>query len=94
MPEMAGYPRTDAAQPTRVRLSMPANSEILDPDVGVLNEAQAAKYLSLSVFTLRRLREARTGPKVLQLSPRRIGYRKASLEAWLAKREEAQEAVS
>ena len=53
-------------------------------EVAVLDEPAAAKYIGISVFTLRRKRRDGTGPKIVQLSARRIGYRRATLDAWLA----------
>ena len=57
------------------------------PHLLVLTEAQAARLLGLSKFTLHRMRtDPQThgsGPKAIQLTARRIGYRRADLEAWL-----------
>ena len=74
------------------KLQTPEIDPVTDPGVAVLNEHQAAKYLGLSVFTLRRLHDPESkiqAPKKLQLSTNRIGYRKATLDAWLAERETA-----
>src|SRR4051794_31223980 len=56
----------------------------------VLNEHEAAKYLGLSVYSLRRMRYGKMpepAPPHLQLSPGRIGYRVATLDQWLQARE-------
>ena len=80
-------PNLRGARMTKPLKNSPADT--VPPDLLVLTEAQAARLLGVSVFTLRRMRKGGTGPKVLQLSDRRIGYRKASLEAWLTELEVA-----
>jgi len=52
----------------------------------IIMEGKAAEMLSLSVRTLQRLRVDGSGPPHIQLGLRRIGYRMADLEAWLASR--------
>lgn len=52
----------------------------------MLTPRAAAAALGLSETTLRRLRAAGTGPRMLRLSDRRLGYRREDLEAWLAQR--------
>jgi predicted DNA-binding transcriptional regulator AlpA len=59
----------------------------VDPNVAVLTEKEAAEYVRVALITFRRMRSRGEGPKVLQLSPRRIGFRRATLDAWLAARE-------
>jgi predicted DNA-binding transcriptional regulator AlpA len=60
-------------------------------DLLVLTEEQAARLIGLSKFTLHRMRtdpeKYGAGPKHLQLSTRRIGYRRAALEDWLRAQE-------
>jgi predicted DNA-binding transcriptional regulator AlpA len=63
----------------------------LPPDLAarrVISEQHAAELCGLSVATMRRMRQAGTGPAAVTLSSRRIGYRVATLDAWLAAREE------
>jgi predicted DNA-binding transcriptional regulator AlpA len=45
--------------------------------------AETADLLGISVPTLRRLIAAGTGPKVIRLSPRRLGIRDSDREAFL-----------
>lgn len=52
----------------------------------VLTEAEAAKMLTLSVPTLRRMRSEGTAPMFIRLGARRLGYRVADLDAWIASR--------
>ncbi|MGO4438447.1 helix-turn-helix transcriptional regulator [Rhizobium sp. RAF56] len=54
-----------------------------DIELAVLNEAQAAKHIGVSKPTLQRMRVRGEGPKVVHLSKRRIGYRRAELDDWL-----------
>ena len=58
-------------------------------DLQVISEEDAAAILGLSLATLRRCRMAGTGPQPVRLSTRRIGYRIATLRAWLAQQEGA-----
>lgn len=55
----------------------------------VITEAEAARALSLSLSTLRRLRKAGQGPRCVRLSARRLGYRRDDLAAWLEARNAA-----
>jgi predicted DNA-binding transcriptional regulator AlpA len=52
----------------------------------MMTEAEAAKMLCLSPRTMQRLRAEGAGPPFVQLTERRIGFRLADLEAWLASR--------
>lgn len=52
-------------------------------DLAVLTLKEAARIAALSEPTLRRVIKAGTGPRVLRLSPRRVGVRVADLRAWL-----------
>ena len=66
----------------------------LPPDVAhqrVLNEREAAKFLSLSPISLERLRKSGSGPRHVQLTERRLGYRISSLLQWLNERAAAGE---
>jgi predicted DNA-binding transcriptional regulator AlpA len=40
----------------------------------------------VSIPNLQRMRSNGTGPRYVQLSPRRIGYRRSDVEAWLTSR--------
>jgi predicted DNA-binding transcriptional regulator AlpA len=57
--------------------------EKLDP---ILSEKDLAKWLDTSRPTLQRQRSDGSGPPFVQLSERRIGYRKSAVEQWLAAR--------
>ncbi len=52
----------------------------------LLTERDLAVYLGLSLPTLQRQRAAGTGPRFIQLSERRIAYRRSDVDAWLAAR--------
>lgn len=56
---------------------------ILDP---ILSEEELAKWLDTSRPTLQRQRSDGSGPSFVQLSDRRIGYRKSAVEGWLEAR--------
>jgi predicted DNA-binding transcriptional regulator AlpA len=58
-------------------------SEILDP---LLTEKELSTWLGLSLPSLQRMRSNGTGPRYIQLSARRLSYRKSDVEAWLAAR--------
>ena len=51
----------------------------------LLTQREAAAVLCLSERTLERLRVAGTGPRYVKLG-RRVAYREADLEAWIAAR--------
>jgi predicted DNA-binding transcriptional regulator AlpA len=53
----------------------------------LLTEREAAEMLRLSTRTLQRLNQDRRGPRKLQLTPRRVAYRRTDLLAWIALRE-------
>jgi predicted DNA-binding transcriptional regulator AlpA len=57
--------------------------DILDP---ILSEQELAAWLHTSRPTLQRQRSDGSGPEFIQLSTRRIGYRKSAVERWLASR--------
>ncbi|MER2279483.1 helix-turn-helix domain-containing protein [Methylobacterium brachiatum] len=52
----------------------------------VLSFRSACEAANLSVSTMRRLIKAGRGPRILQLSERRLGIRRSDLEMWLAGR--------
>jgi predicted DNA-binding transcriptional regulator AlpA len=52
----------------------------------LLNEKQLAVWLGISLPSLQRMRSVGTGPPFVQLSRRRIGYKKSSVERWLEAR--------
>ena len=53
---------------------------LLDP---ILSEEDLAKWLDISRPTLQRMRSDGTGPPFIQLSERRVGYRKSEVDRWL-----------
>jgi predicted DNA-binding transcriptional regulator AlpA len=52
-----------------------------------LTERQVARWLGLGEATVYRLRHDGSGPAFVRLSPRRVGYRRSAVEAWLKARE-------
>jgi hypothetical protein len=58
-------------------------------DRRVMSFAEWCDLNDISVWTGRRLVKAGLGPKILQLSPRRIGVRVADNRAWQQSRERA-----
>jgi hypothetical protein len=58
-------------------------------DRRVMSFAEWCDLNDISVWTGRRLIKAGLGPKILQLSPRRIGVRVADNRAWQQSRERA-----
>jgi predicted DNA-binding transcriptional regulator AlpA len=59
------------------------SEQILDP---LLTEKQLSAWLGISLPTVQRRRLDGTGPKFIQLSERRIGYRRSDVESWLSAR--------
>ena len=57
--------------------------DVFDP---ILSEEELAKWLDTSRPTLQRQRSDGSGPPFVQLSERRIGYRKSAVERWLEAR--------
>ena len=57
--------------------------DISDP---ILSEQDYTAWLNLSAPTAQRQRSDGSGPPFIQLSERRIGYRKSAVERWLASR--------
>lgn len=58
-------------------------AEILDP---ILTEREYRAWLGISAPTAQRQRSEGSGPPFVQLSERRIGYRKSAVERWLEAR--------
>ena len=59
------------------------NNIDLDP---ILSERELAEWLGELRPTLQRQRADESGPPFIQLSKRRIGYRKSAVERWLETR--------
>ena len=61
-------------------------------EAGILRVAEAAEYLGLAKGTLDNWRPRGVGPKCVRLGLGKqrstVGYRKADLDAWLARHEE------
>jgi len=57
--------------------------DLIEP---LLNEKQLAAWLGISLPNLQRRRSDGSGPPFVQLSQRRIGYRKSVVERWLETR--------
>lgn len=53
----------------------------------ILSEREVSNWLGVSEPTLFRHRRDGTGPKFIQLSERRIAYRRNAIEEWLRARE-------
>jgi predicted DNA-binding transcriptional regulator AlpA len=52
----------------------------------LFTEKQVSSWLGISIPSLQRMRSNGCGPAFVQLSARRIGYRKSAIEAWLSVR--------
>lgn len=52
----------------------------------IRTEPEAAEFCGLSLQHFRRMRRNGQGPPFVQLTERRIGYRPADLDRWLAER--------
>jgi predicted DNA-binding transcriptional regulator AlpA len=52
----------------------------------LLTEVDISRWLRVSLAILQRLRSSGAGPRFVQISDRRIGYRRDDVEAWLAAR--------
>jgi predicted DNA-binding transcriptional regulator AlpA len=52
----------------------------------LLTERDLSVWLGISLPSLQRMRSNGTGPKFVQLSERRIAYRKGDIETWLTAR--------
>lgn len=62
----------------------------LDPEflkkLDILDAAEAASYLRLSYSTLAKMRMTKDGPQFILQSARKVLYRRADLDRWLAER--------
>ena len=58
----------------------------LPEELRVISEREAATYCCLSLVHFRRLRHHRKGPKYVQLTERRVGYRFKDLTDWIEDR--------
>ncbi|MEM8950136.1 MAG: DNA-binding protein [Pseudomonadota bacterium] len=58
----------------------------LPEELRVISEKEAADYCSLSLVHFRRLRHHRKGPRYVQLTERRFGYRFKDLADWIEQR--------
>jgi predicted DNA-binding transcriptional regulator AlpA len=58
-------------------------NDLVDP---ILTEEEYTAWLNLSAPTAQRQRSDGSGPPFIQLSERRIGYRKSAVERWLESR--------
>lgn len=61
-------------------------SPTLSQSLDVLAPRDVSKMLSLSLVVIWRLRQKGHFPEPIQISPKRIGYRRSDLEQWLATR--------
>jgi predicted DNA-binding transcriptional regulator AlpA len=52
----------------------------------LLSERELCIWLGVSLPSLQRLRSSGAGPRFVKLTQRRIGYRRADVDAWLAAR--------
>ncbi|MCK8788169.1 helix-turn-helix domain-containing protein [Roseomonas sp. NAR14] len=59
----------------------------------ILTEQQFAERANSSVRTVQRWRVSGEGPPFVRLGPRKIGYREADIEAWVAARTYAHRAA-
>ena len=57
-----------------------------DNSIPLLTERDLSVWLAISLPSLQRMRSNGTGPRFVQLSERRIAYRKSDVEAWLTER--------
>lgn len=59
-------------------------SQLVDSDYwnGLINEDDAARFLSLSPRTLQAFRQKGGGPEYVRISSRCIRYRRSELKAW------------
>jgi predicted DNA-binding transcriptional regulator AlpA len=52
----------------------------------LLTERETSAWVRVSLPNLQRMRSLGTGPRYIQLSPRRIAYRRSDVDAWLSSR--------
>lgn len=62
-----------------------ASVPAMPPNI-VISENEAARRLGVSPRTLQRWRDEGDGPAFVRLGARRVGYRPADLDAWVAER--------
>jgi prophage regulatory protein len=55
---------------------------MIDSDLRIITEKEAATLCGISPDTLRRRIKAGTGPKRIRLSPRRVGFRLRDIREW------------
>ena len=58
---------------------------------GLVTKRDVARMAGIGLSTLDRIRDRGEGPPEIQLSPRRVGFRLAIVEAWLAARQSGQQ---
>jgi predicted DNA-binding transcriptional regulator AlpA len=75
-------PKPAAKEPTPV-IPAPTKPPSLPDAPELLNEHQVAKFLQLSVASVRRWRLFRTGPKYLKIGVA-VRYRREDVESWLS----------
>lgn len=83
----ASAPRSKSKSPQKaqppIRASLPSmHAAEVRPD-GVITASEAARYLKLSLATLKSWRSKKTGPAFVKRGARLIGYRFVDLEAFL-----------
>ena len=64
----------------------PSEQSSEDPNPPLLTEREAAKTLRMSPRSLRRLRDAGTGPAFIRPGPRKVLYARGALTHWLDSR--------
>jgi len=64
---------------------MPARKQIDLDDIRIITPKQLRQLLCVSVQTIRRMIASGSGPKCIQISPYRIGFRLADVYAWQEK---------
>jgi predicted DNA-binding transcriptional regulator AlpA len=67
---------------------------VADRQSTILTEDEAARDLRLSKRTLQRLRLEGGGPRFVQLTEKRVGYRPADLDDWANARARASTAAA
>lgn len=60
----------------------------------LINEKQLCAWLGVGRATASRWRQSGRGPRFVQLSARRLAYRKSDIEQWLASREREAGAIA
>ena len=84
IPELENEHRQPTRTPIFTPAVYPAPIKPSLPDVpDLLNEHQVAKFVQLSVASVRRWRLFRTGPKYLKIGAA-VRYRREDVEAWLS----------